>query len=247
MKRDIDYREYDPDRFPFDHPDDPVIRHAQENGQILHSSLSQAKLEGAPHEQRQYIDQGFDSLQRELWDRLDLVNKNEHHRALEEYRDDLRAQVNQRGQTAVSYADDRDGQVAAWEGTPQELGRIQKITTAEARAQSPEFDKKIEQLEQYQSARNEAASNEIDRYRYQTLREQGVHEAQPPERGREASAPVDSAVHMSNENNIPTDVAGKAAEAADQAARLTRLQEAQKLVGTPADQANGREKPGHER
>ncbi|MGV3616686.1 MAG: hypothetical protein ACO1SV_15265 [Fimbriimonas sp.] len=246
MKRGIDYREYDPEQFAFDHSDDPVLLHARENAQILHSSLSQASLEGEPHERRQHVDQGFDMLQNALWDRLDLVIKNEHHRALEEYRDDRRDEITLHGQAAVSRAGDRDGEVAAWEGTPQELSRVGKITTAEARAESPEFNEKIAQLEGYQSVRNEAASNEIERYRYQTLRERGLHEVQPPERGRETTAPD---AHPGNERNIPTDVMAKAGEATDpNAARLARLQEAHRLAGTPADQEDGRDrKPGHER
>lgn len=245
MRGDLDYREYDPERFPFDHQDDPVIQRARENAQILHASLSRAQLDGEPHEQRQHVDQGFDMLQNDLWDRLDLVNKNEHYKALEDYRNERRTEVTQRGQAAVNRTDDRDGQVAAWEGTPQQLNRIDKITMTEARAQSPEFSEKVAQLEQYQGVRNEAASNEIDRYRYQTLRERGLHEAQPPERGREATAPD----HPGNEKNIPTDVMAKAEEAADpKAIRLARLQEAHRLAGTPADQTEGQDrKPEHER
>jgi hypothetical protein len=174
MWRELDYATYDPENFVRDHPDEPVVLECRDRAAALSENLQRARLEGTPLDRRREIEQGFDRIQEDHWERTDVLNRAELYKELQGYRDDQLDATYVRGREGVNRTRNANGQVAAWQGTPQGLEQARSITIEEARAQSPEFDRQVEQLTHYQAARNEAASNEIERARDQVLKHRGL-------------------------------------------------------------------------
>lgn len=235
-REDIDYREYDPARFVQDHPDDPTVQEARQRAEDLASNLRKAELTGTPEEQRRDVEQRFDDLQGQEWDRRQHRDQLEQKDELYRYRDEKTDAIYERAHDRLAQARSPEGEIAAWEGTKQEVDRAR-----ESAPNDPEFKERQAQLENFQAVRSEAASEEIHQVQQAFLKERGLDQAL--ERAAEAPVREEPEGASRNAQHLPEDVMEKATEgrpSTEQEERLARAREAYAKAGAPPEPTEDR-------
>lgn len=203
MRKDIDYRKYDPDGFQQDHPNDPIVAETRSRAEALAEQFRNADLSGTPVEQRREIDRSFDDLKSEQWDRNVATNHSEVIEAEDAHVTESGLAVWQVGYDAVNRARTRDDKRAAWEGYPQEIEAAK-----ENAVNDPEYQDQKQQLQEFHGARLEAADREIDYVRQRFLEERGLDQvdlAAPENTPEKIEAPGASPSDAVREPEISTE------------------------------------------
>lgn len=161
IRPEIDYRDYDPAKFVQDHPEDPVVLSAQKEAQELSKKLSQSNLFSETEIDRERMaDQYFSQLADDVFERRSREDANALRRQLEEFKLERIEGIHEHAMKGVMAARTKEGQVAAWEGTPQRIDRVK-----ETAQNDPDYLRQREQLEQFQAARQEVIGRVIDEVR----------------------------------------------------------------------------------
>jgi len=174
VRRDIDYRRYDPANFKRDHPDDPVLADSRAQAEALAARFEHADPNATPLEQRREIEQTFDHLHDQQWDRNQA-------KGLDELKEQKTDYTNEKTDAIYEKAFDRmeqgrfpNDKWAGWQGVQKDVADARQSAPND-----PEYQQQREQLEQYQAARSEAASHEITDVQQQLLKERGLDQVDP--------------------------------------------------------------------
>lgn len=169
MRRDIDYRRYDPANFRRDHPDDPSVAASRVQAEALAARFQHVDPDATPLEQRREIEQTFDHLYDEQWDKNEVLNLPELQKQLHDYTNAKTDVIYEKAFDRIEQGRFPNDKWASWQGVKSEIDDARDNAPND-----PEYLRQREQLEQYQAARSEAISQEINDVQQQFLKERGL-------------------------------------------------------------------------
>ncbi len=179
MRRDINYRRYDPQNFAQDHPYDTKLREALEGANSLASQTQGQQAGESLTDARDSADENFNNYSLRFDRDLDQFHKGELNQQKSDYFEQQRSLINERLRQNVDNAKNQqelEGSQGAHSDSIKNLEKSYENNFADR----PDYLEQRSQLENFQGARSEAISHGIGKIQDQTIEDKGLNGPDTP-------------------------------------------------------------------